>query len=67
MYRQKMHVVVSNPIDDAIAANDDLFDVLNSQLRNDSPQTGVTHQTIGSAENPVSERRRYLRSVPSNE
>ena len=35
--RQKVDLVLSNPIDNAIAAHNDLSDVFDSQLANNSP------------------------------
>jgi hypothetical protein len=58
---------VTNPVDDAIAAHNDLPDVLDSQLRNDSSQACKVRQLLGRAEYPVSERRGYLRGVAGNE
>ncbi len=65
--RQKVDLVLSNPIDDAVAADYDLSEVLDSQFRNDPPRARITRQSIGGAEDAVGERRRQLRRVPSNE
>ena len=65
--RQQVNIIVSNPVDDTIAAHDNFSKVLDSQLWNNSTHTGIIDQSIGSAENSVSECGRYLPSIPSNE
>jgi hypothetical protein len=67
MHRQKVNLVLSNPIDDAVAANNDLSDALDSQLRNGPPREWVARQPICRAQNPVGECRRQLRRIPSEE
>ena len=64
---QKVDLVLSNPIDDAIAADNDLSNVLDSQFRNGPPREWTARQPLRGAEDPVGERRRQLRRVPSNE
>ena len=66
MHRQKVDLLLTNAIDNAIAANDDLSNVLDFQLRNDPTQVWKARQSICGADDPVGERCRYLRSVPSN-
>ena len=67
MHRQKVDLVLSNPIDDAVAADYDLSDVLDSQFRNGPPRAWIARQSVCGAEDSVGEHRRQLRRVPSNE
>ena len=67
VHRQEVDIVVSNPIDNTVAADYDLSDVPDSQFRNDSARTWKGRQEICGAEDAVGERRRQLRRIPSNE
>ena len=67
VHRQKVDLVFSNPIDDAVAADYDLSDVLDSQFRNGPPRAWLARQSVCGAEDSVGERRRQWRRVPSNE
>jgi len=64
---QKVDFALSYPIDDAIAADDDLSDALDSQFRNDPPRARIARQSICSPEDPLGECRCQLRRVPRNE
>ena len=67
VHRQKVDLVLSNPIDNAITANNDFPNVLDSHLRNGPPQPWIARQSVCGVEYSVGERCGYLRSVPSNE
>ena len=58
VHGQEVDIVVSNPIDYTIAADYDLSDGPDSQLRNNSARTWKGRQEIRSAEDAVGERRR---------
>ena len=66
VHRQKVNLVLTNPIDYAVAPDYDLSDVLDPQFRNGSPQAWIARQPIRSAKDSVGEGRRQLRGVSSN-
>ena len=65
--RQKVHCIFSNPIYNAIAANNDLSNVFDAQLRNNPPQAWMARQPVCRTEYAVGEYRRQRRSVSGNE
>jgi len=67
MHSQNVDLLLTNAIDNAVASNNDLSNVVDSQLRNHPAQVRKACQSICGADNPVGERCRHLRSVPSNE
>ncbi len=62
-----MNLILSNPVDNAIAANHDLSDVLDSQFGNNPPEAWVACQSVCGEEYPVGEYCRQRWSVAGNE
>jgi hypothetical protein len=67
VHGQEVNLVLSNPIDDTVAADDDLAKVLDPQFGNNPSRAWIICQSIGNAEDSVGECRRLLRGVSSNE
>jgi len=67
VHRQGVDIILSKPVDNAVAADYDLSDVPDSQFWNDSTRTWKARQQVCSAEDSVGEGRRQLWRIPSNE
>jgi len=67
VYCQNLNVVLPNPVDHSVVAENNLPDVVNTKLRNHPPQAGIMCQAIRSSECPIGEHRRHLRDVSCNE
>ena len=54
-------------VDEAMAAKNDFPNILDTQLRDDSPRAWMVSQPIRGMENPAGEHGRNWRGVPGNE
>lgn len=62
-----LDLIFSNPINEAIVAENDLPDMLNVQFWHDSSRAWVVCEAVGSTECAIGEHSRNLRCVASDE
>ncbi len=62
-----LDLIFSNPVNEAIVAENDLSDMLNVQLWHDSSRAWVVWEAIGGAERAIGEHSRNLRCIASDE
>ena len=62
---KKVNDVLSDPVDDSVAADEDFPDVLDSQFWNNPPRARIVCQAVSGAEHAIGERRGHMRGIPS--